>query len=74
MMSLFEEMKQICPVANGPSAREGLATSCLPVQDNQPTIDITTDWGGAVPKGVSDWTVLENWQGPTLSAPPWGNF
>jgi len=37
------------------------------IVDNQPTLDTTVDWAGAVPKGVADWTQLENWQGPAQS-------
>jgi hypothetical protein len=37
------------------------------IKDNQPVIDVTTDWAGAVPKGVDDWTVLEHWQDPVQS-------
>ena len=36
-----------------------------PLQDNAPVINLATDWAGAVPHGIVDWTVLEGWQGPT---------
>jgi len=37
------------------------------IEDNQPTLDSSVDWAGAVPKGVTNWTQLENWQGPAQS-------
>eukprot|EP00451_Oxyrrhis_marina_P005868 CAMPEP_0204304624 /NCGR_PEP_ID=MMETSP0468-20130131/84508_1 /ASSEMBLY_ACC=CAM_ASM_000383 /TAXON_ID=2969 /ORGANISM="Oxyrrhis marina" /LENGTH=464 /DNA_ID=CAMNT_0051283949 /DNA_START=65 /DNA_END=1460 /DNA_ORIENTATION=- len=37
------------------------------IEDNQPTLNTTIDWAGAVPKGVTEWTQLENWQGPAQS-------
>lgn len=39
------------------------------VQDNQPTIDLSTDWAGAVPAGIDDWTSMKGWQGPSSSVP-----
>uniref|UniRef100_A0A7S3DDQ8 Uncharacterized protein n=1 Tax=Palpitomonas bilix TaxID=652834 RepID=A0A7S3DDQ8_9EUKA len=32
------------------------------IEDNKPVADITTDWGGAVPDGVKDWTLLDQWK------------
>jgi hypothetical protein len=37
------------------------------LKDNQPMINVSTDWAGAVPKGISNWTSLENWQQPKTS-------
>lgn len=32
------------------------------INDNQATVNYNTDWAGAVPANISDWTQLTNWQ------------
>jgi len=44
------------------------------IKDNQPVLNVTTDWAGAVPQGAEDWTMLGGWQGPTSSQPFYVEF
>lgn len=37
------------------------------IENNQPVIDVATDWAGVVPSGIGDWTTLSNWHGPQRS-------
>merc|ERR1712048_1135879 len=39
------------------------------VKDNQPVINVATDWAGAVPKGITNWADMENWETPVKSQP-----
>jgi len=32
------------------------------ISDNTPTVDYKTDWAGAVPENISDWTLLTEWK------------
>lgn len=32
------------------------------VEDNQPVVNYTSDWAGAVPQGINDWTQLSGWK------------
>jgi len=38
------------------------------VQDNKPVVNYTSDYAGAVPKGISDWTQLEHWKDHTTDS------
>jgi len=38
------------------------------IEKNSAVENITTDWGGAVPDGVTDWTQLDEWQDGTWTS------